>query len=88
MRLNRLRMDELVNAWVGGRTTPFQMGLLAVFEPGPFAGADGSVDVDSTSLPENCQRGRRASRSCAAGSCGRTLARAARYGSTTQRRPW
>jgi WS/DGAT/MGAT family acyltransferase len=40
-------MDELVNAWVGGRTTPFQMGLLAVFEPGPFAGADGSVDVDA-----------------------------------------
>ena len=46
VRLNRLRMDELVNAWVGGRTTPFQMGLLAVFEAGPFAGADGSVDVD------------------------------------------
>ena len=46
VRLNRLRMDELVNAWVGGRTTPFQMGLLAVFEAGPFAGANGSVDVD------------------------------------------
>ncbi len=47
MSLDRLRMDQLVNAWVGGRTTPFQMGLLAVFEPGPFAGADGSVDVDA-----------------------------------------
>ena len=47
MPLNRLRMDELVNAWAGGRTTPFQMGLLAVFEPGPFAGGDGSVDVNA-----------------------------------------
>ena len=45
MVLTRLRMDELVNAWVGDRNTPFQMGLLAVFDTGPFLRADGSVDL-------------------------------------------
>ncbi|HET7762865.1 MAG TPA: wax ester/triacylglycerol synthase domain-containing protein [Phycicoccus sp.] len=35
----------LVNDWVGDRDTPFQMGLLAVFDPGPFARDDGSVDL-------------------------------------------
>lgn len=45
MAIVRLRMDELVNDWVGDRDTPFQMGLLAVFDPGPFARDDGSVDL-------------------------------------------
>lgn len=47
MALTRLRMDELVNAWVGHRDTPFQLGLLAVFDAGPFARTDhgGGVDV-------------------------------------------
>lgn len=45
MALTRLRMDELVNAWVGDRDTPFQLGLLATFEPGPFAEAGGGVDA-------------------------------------------
>ncbi|GAA4407382.1 wax ester/triacylglycerol synthase family O-acyltransferase [Fodinibacter luteus] len=45
MPLTRLRMDELVNAWVGDDDTPFHLGLLAVFDPGPFAGPDGVVDT-------------------------------------------
>ncbi|MDF3046848.1 MAG: Wax ester synthase-like Acyl-CoA acyltransferase domain, partial [Ornithinibacter sp.] len=43
--LTRLRMDELVNAWVGDSDTPFHLGLLAVFEPGPFARPGGVVDT-------------------------------------------
>ncbi len=39
-------MDELVSAWVGDGTTPFQLGLLAVFEAGPFLGPDGVADVE------------------------------------------
>lgn len=45
MRPTRLRMDELVNTWVGDGNTPFHLGLLAVFEPGPFAGCDGAADT-------------------------------------------
>ena len=45
MTLTRLRMDELVNAWVSDDTTPFQVALLAVFSGGPFLRPDGSVDV-------------------------------------------
>ena len=43
--LTRLRMDELVNAWVGDSDTPFHLGLLAVFQPGPFVRPDGVVDI-------------------------------------------
>lgn len=46
MVLTRLRMGELVNAWVGDDSTAFQIGLLAVFEGGPFAGPRGVVDAD------------------------------------------
>jgi hypothetical protein len=35
MALTPMRMDELVNAWVGDRYTPFQLGLLGVFDAGP-----------------------------------------------------
>lgn len=38
-------MDELVNAWVGDRDTPFQLGLVGVFDPAPFRRPDGSLDV-------------------------------------------
>ena len=38
-------MDELINAWVGDRFTPFQIALLGVFDAVPFLLADGSVDV-------------------------------------------
>jgi diacylglycerol O-acyltransferase len=43
--LTRLRVDELVNAWVGDRDTPFQIALIGVFDSGPFRRPDGSVDV-------------------------------------------
>lgn len=45
MALTRLRMDELINAWVADRFTPFQIALLGVFDAAPFLLADGSVDV-------------------------------------------
>jgi WS/DGAT/MGAT family acyltransferase len=38
-------MDELINAWVADRFTPFQIALLGVFDGGPFLRPDGSVDV-------------------------------------------
>lgn len=38
-------MDELINAWVADRCTPFQIALLGVFDAAPFLLADGSVDV-------------------------------------------
>jgi WS/DGAT/MGAT family acyltransferase len=38
-------MDELINAWVADRFTPFQIALLGVFDGGPFLLSDGSVDV-------------------------------------------
>ena len=38
-------MDELVNAWVGDRFTPFQIALLGVFDAGPFRLPDGGLDV-------------------------------------------
>jgi WS/DGAT/MGAT family acyltransferase len=41
----RLRMDELANAWVGDPDTPFQIGLLSVFEGANLVGPDGSLDV-------------------------------------------
>jgi diacylglycerol O-acyltransferase len=43
--LTRLRMDELVNAWVADRFTPFQIALLGVFDAGPFLLSDGALDV-------------------------------------------
>jgi len=41
----RLRIDELVNAWVSDHDTPFQIALLGVFDAGPFLRPDGSIDV-------------------------------------------
>jgi diacylglycerol O-acyltransferase len=43
--LTRLRMDELVNAWVADEYTPFQIALLGVFDATPFLLPDGVVDV-------------------------------------------
>ena len=43
--LTRLRMDELVNAWVADRFTPFQIALLGVFDARPFLLSDGTLDV-------------------------------------------
>ena len=45
MALTRLRMDELVNAWVADRSTPFQIALLGVFDAAPFLRPDGTLDV-------------------------------------------
>src|SRR3954466_3206684 len=45
VELQRLRMDELVNAWVGDRFTPFQIALLGVFDAAPFLRSDGTLDV-------------------------------------------
>ena len=45
MPLTRLRMDELVNAWVADECTPFQIALLGTFDATPFLLADGAVDV-------------------------------------------
>jgi diacylglycerol O-acyltransferase len=55
MVLTRLRMDELVNAWVGDSTTPFHLGFLAVFEPGQLATGDGAVDAGRVT-DELCRR--------------------------------
>jgi WS/DGAT/MGAT family acyltransferase len=38
-------MDELVNAWVADRFTPFQIALLGVFDAAPFFASDGTLDV-------------------------------------------
>jgi diacylglycerol O-acyltransferase / wax synthase len=43
--LTRLRMDELVNAWVADRFTPFQIALLGVFDAAPFLLPDGTLDA-------------------------------------------
>jgi diacylglycerol O-acyltransferase len=43
--LERLRLDELANAWVADQFTPFQIALLGVFDAGPFLQPDGSLDV-------------------------------------------
>jgi diacylglycerol O-acyltransferase len=43
--VTRLRMDELVNAWVSDQNTPFQIALLGVFDAEPFLRPDGTVDV-------------------------------------------
>lgn len=45
MPLQRLRTDELANAWVGDSNTPFQLGLLGVFDAGRWQHADGTVDL-------------------------------------------
>lgn len=45
MALTRLRMDELVNAWVGDDDTPFQIALLGVFDAAPFLRRDTTLDV-------------------------------------------
>jgi WS/DGAT/MGAT family acyltransferase len=45
MAWTRLRMDELVNAWVADRHTPFQIALLGVFDATPFLLAGGALDV-------------------------------------------
>jgi WS/DGAT/MGAT family acyltransferase len=37
-------MDELVNAWVADRFTPFQIALLGVFDAAPFLLSDGVLD--------------------------------------------
>ena len=46
----RMRIDELVNAWVGDRYTPFQLGLLGVFDDGPWRRPGGTVDVERLRL--------------------------------------
>lgn len=46
MALTRLRLDELVNAWVSDGNTPFQIALLGIFDAGPFGRPDGGVDCD------------------------------------------
>jgi diacylglycerol O-acyltransferase len=46
MPLARLRMDELVNAWVGDANTPFQLGLLGVFDAGRWRRTDDSIAVE------------------------------------------
>jgi WS/DGAT/MGAT family acyltransferase len=46
MSLERLRLDELAGAWVGDRCTPFQIGLLGVFDGTPFLLPDGALDVE------------------------------------------
>src|SRR5690349_16449433 len=38
-------MDELINAWVADRCTPFQIALLGVLDAGPFLRSDGTLDV-------------------------------------------
>ncbi|WP_345382026.1 wax ester/triacylglycerol synthase domain-containing protein [Pseudonocardia yuanmonensis] len=43
--VTRLRLDELMSAWVGGRDSPMQIGLLCVFDAEPFRRADGLVDL-------------------------------------------
>lgn len=43
--VTRLRLDELMSAWVAGPDTPMQIGLLGVFDAGPFRQADGLVDL-------------------------------------------
>jgi diacylglycerol O-acyltransferase len=43
--LTRLRMDELINAWVADRFTPFQIALLGVFDAAPFLLSGGILDV-------------------------------------------
>jgi WS/DGAT/MGAT family acyltransferase len=43
--LTRLRIDELANAWVGDARTPFQIGLLGLFDAGPHLRPDGTIDV-------------------------------------------
>jgi diacylglycerol O-acyltransferase / wax synthase len=45
MTFTRLRLDELANAWAEDRTTPFQIGLVGVFDAAPFQRADGTLDV-------------------------------------------
>ena len=45
VELTRLRMDELVNAWVADRFTPFQIALLGIFDGSPFQRPDGTLDV-------------------------------------------
>ena len=45
MVLVRMRIDEMVSAWVGDVDTPFQLGLLGVFEAGPWLRPDGTVDL-------------------------------------------
>lgn len=47
MAWTRMRVDELANAWVGDRNTPFQLGMLGVFEPGPWRRPDGTLDRTS-----------------------------------------
>ena len=44
MVLVRMRVDELAGAWVGDGDTPFQFGLLGVFDGGPWLPPGGSAD--------------------------------------------
>ncbi|HET7798952.1 MAG TPA: wax ester/triacylglycerol synthase domain-containing protein [Humibacillus xanthopallidus] len=46
MTVARVRMDELANAWVGDADTPFQLGLLGVFDAGPWQRPDGTFAAD------------------------------------------
>lgn len=46
MSLERLRLDELAGAWVGDRSTPFQIGLLGVLDAAPFRRPDGITDLE------------------------------------------
>jgi diacylglycerol O-acyltransferase / wax synthase len=45
MSFTRLRLAELANAWAEGRTTPFQIGLVGVFDAAPFQRSNGTLDV-------------------------------------------
>lgn len=46
MALRRLRIDALASAWVGDASTPFQFGLLGVFDAGSWSRPQGAVDVE------------------------------------------
>ena len=45
MAQRRLRIDELANARVGDASTPFQLGLLGVFDTGRWSRPDGGADA-------------------------------------------
>ncbi|WP_164704719.1 wax ester/triacylglycerol synthase domain-containing protein [Blastococcus litoris] len=45
MAVTRLRMDELVNAWVADSATPFQIALVGRLDAAPFRLHDGALDV-------------------------------------------
>lgn len=58
MSFVRLRLDELANAWLGDSNTLFQLGLLGVFDAGPWHRREGSIATDDLGL-ELAARARR-----------------------------